>query len=435
MDENNKVGISYIIASKDKERFGAFIGATLKLSETDEIICEKGETMAKAYNAGISKSINKIKCFIHDDVEILDMERLRGDIIKNCRDDTGIVGIIGTINKDVFPWWDPKVDCCGNVLDERIGLINFDGGDCECALLDGLLLATAQNIEFDETYKGFHLYDMDICRQMIAKGLKNWCLGNGASLVKHHTNGPLDTKELGEDWESNLKTYKDKWAKKTRISGNERKTVKVAISIPNEGHTLPEAYDNRMLWAIHMGIIQEKSQREPVTKDGAIFEFHHFTAGRLLTPAAREALPDKALASGMDYILMIDDDMIIPLDMFERLYDHGVDVVAPLAFTRNAPHYAVIYEVEKGYDPVGKTDYFVNHYARNYPENELVRCDAVGFGAALIKVDILRRMKKPYFMSTCGTGEDILFCYNAQQQAGAKVYMDTSVKLGHLSDR
>lgn len=212
----------------------------------------------------------------------------------------------------------------------------------------------------------------------------------------------------------------------------ERKRVKIVVAIPNEGATHWMAYDNHSNLMLHLGILAERSRHEPVTKDGAIIEIFHFTAGRLLTPAAREALADNALKAGMDYMLMIDDDMICPMDLLERLYDHNVDIVAPLAFTRNAPHYAVIYACESGFDPVSKSDYFINHYARNYPENQLVRCDAVGFGAALIKVEVLNRMAKPWFMSTCGTGEDILFCYNAQQKAGAKVYMDTSVKLGHL---
>lgn len=215
-------------------------------------------------------------------------------------------------------------------------------------------------------------------------------------------------------------------------SVNGRKHVKVVIAVPNEGMTQYMAYDNRMLMMIHLGQLAERSKHEPVTKDGAVFEFYHFTAGRLLTPAARESLTDHALASGMDYMLQIDDDMTTPIDMFERLYENDVDVVAPLAFTRNPPHYAVIYECEDGIDPITRNKYFINHYARNYPENQLVRCDAVGFGAALIKMDVIRRMQKPYFMSTCGTGEDILFCYNAQQQAGAKIYMDTRVKLGHI---
>lgn len=212
---------------------------------------------------------------------------------------------------------------------------------------------------------------------------------------------------------------------------DERQKVKVVVAIPNEGMTVPPAYDNRMLLMLHLGILQERSLSKPVTPDGAIFEFFHFTVGRLLTPVARETLADHALNAGMDYMLFIDDDMITPMDMFEKLYNRHVDIVAPLAFTRNAPHYAVIYNCESGWDPVAKSDYMINHYVRNYPENELVRCDAVGFGAALIKMDVIRNMKPPYFMSTCGTGEDVLFCYNARK-TGAKVYMDTAVKLGHI---
>lgn len=211
----------------------------------------------------------------------------------------------------------------------------------------------------------------------------------------------------------------------------ERKTIKVVIAVPNIGVTHHIAYDNHSMWNTHLGVLAERSRNEPVTKDGAIIEIFHFTAGRLLTPAAREALADNALQAGMDYMLMLDDDMTVPMDLFEKLYDHNVDIVAPLAFTRNPPHYAVIYSCETGTDPVSRQEYFINHYARNYPENQLVRCDAVGFGAVLINMDVIRKMKKPYFMSTCGTGEDILFCYNAQK-VGAKVYMDTATKLGHI---
>lgn len=213
---------------------------------------------------------------------------------------------------------------------------------------------------------------------------------------------------------------------------NGKRKVRVAVSVPNEGHTHYMAYANHMELMLHLGVIQERSKHEAVTTDGAEIIFYHFTVGRILTPAAREALADAALKEGMDYIWMLDDDMIFPMDTFQRLYNHNVDIVAPLAFTRNAPHFAVIYNCEKGFDPVMKQNYFVNHYVRNYPENRLVRCDAVGFGSVLIKMDVLRKMKKPYFMSTCGSGEDVYFCYQAQQQTDAKVYMDTSVKLGHI---
>lgn len=219
-------------------------------------------------------------------------------------------------------------------------------------------------------------------------------------------------------------------------SQTENHPVRVVIGVPNEGMTQCEAYDNRMIWMHHLGILESESKRTPVEiipgrKDS--FEFFHFTAGRLITPMAREALVKNALQGGYDYILMVDDDMLCPIDMLEKLYRHDVDIVAPLAFTRNEPHLPVIYQCKKGWDPVTQKDYFMNFSVRRYPKNKLVRCDAVGFGAVLIKMSVFNGMSEPYFFSTCGTGEDVLFCYRAFEQTGAKTFVDTSVKLGHLA--
>ena len=49
-------------------------------------------------------------------------------------------------------------------------------------------------------------------------------------------------------------------------------------------------------------------------------------------------------------------------------------------------------------------------------------------------MSIIKKMKEPYFMSTTATGEDIFFCVNARKQAGARVFMDTRIKLGHIGD-
>lgn len=140
----------------------------------------------------------------------------------------------------------------------------------------------------------------------------------------------------------------------------------------------------------------------------------------------------------MDYIIMYDDDMILPIDMFEKMLEDveknpDIDILAPLAFMRNPPHFAVIYTSTEGYDKVRHQEYFKNDFVRNYPRNKLVECDAVGFGAVLIKLKILKDMKKPYFFSTTGTGEDIWFCYKAKK-TGARVFMDTRIKLGHLAN-
>lgn len=234
--------------------------------------------------------------------------------------------------------------------------------------------------------------------------------------------------------------------------------VRILVAIPNEGHAPVEAYANRLVNFMHLGKLEERSTFFDLIKkyapesltiieteywkdkkpdyqrflDGKVFEFYNFTAGRILTPLAREKCVENALKGNFDYIFFIDDDMICPDDLFERLYRHNVDLVAPLAFTRNPPHQPVCYSNDDYWDPVHQKQLFVNDTIQNYPKNQLFRCDAVGFGAALIKVEIIRKMQAPYFMSTTGTGEDILFCYKAQK-AGAKIYMDSSTKLGHLS--
>lgn len=210
---------------------------------------------------------------------------------------------------------------------------------------------------------------------------------------------------------------------------------KIAMSIPSEGHTLPEAYDNHLVLSFYLGKLQErwKNENRPIQ-----YEFYWHTTGRLLTALAREKLVQEALKGDMDYIFMYDDDMLLPIDGVERLIidmekKPEIDIVAPLAFMRNPPHYAVIYTTIEGYDQKSHQPYFTNNFVKRYPKDTLVECDAVGFGAVLIKMDMVKKMQPPYFFSTTGSGEDIYFCMKSRKEAGARIFMDTRVKLGHLS--
>lgn len=217
------------------------------------------------------------------------------------------------------------------------------------------------------------------------------------------------------------------------------KKIKVAIGIPNEGMTQSEAYGNRNLLMLHLGILAALSHHglkeyagvKYDIPEGVEYEFYYSSVGRVLTPLARERLAEFAVEGKADYIFFIDDDMICPMDLFEKLIRHNVDIVAPLAFARHKPHPPVLYRVDRGFDPMQQMEYYIPKQIWNYPKGKLVQCDAVGFGAALIKTSLLSRMGKPWFMSTTGHGEDILFCEKATA-VGAKVYMDTSVQLGHL---
>lgn len=242
------------------------------------------------------------------------------------------------------------------------------------------------------------------------------------------------------------------------------KVVKVLIAIPNMGYAHSEAYGNRLLNFMQMGnlqteqrtfhvmrkmleenhpdlakkvtdeFIKEHSQYMKYSQD-EVFQFFFVNIGRIFTPAAREEAAKWAIQDEMDYIFFIDDDMIAPDDLFLKLYRHRdvADIVCPLAFTRNFPHKPVLYACKEGWDPIFRKDYYANEVIMNYPKDSLVRVDACGFGAALIKTWIFKKLEAPWFMSSEGTGEDILFCYKSKK-VGAKVYMDTSIKLGHLGN-
>jgi hypothetical protein len=218
-----------------------------------------------------------------------------------------------------------------------------------------------------------------------------------------------------------------------------KRIIKVAISIPNEGHTLPEPYGNRNLMMLHLGMLQLASkcgikEYEGIPFDipeGVEYQFFYSNVGRILTPLARERLSEWGIRCGAEYLFMLDDDMMCPMNLFELLIKHDVDIVAPLAFMRLAPHNPVLYRIDNGYDPIQKLEYYIPKTVPNYPKNTLVECDGVGFGVALIKTKIFEHLAKPWFMSTTGHGEDLLFCRKAKE-AGFRVFMDTSVKLGHM---
>lgn len=207
--------------------------------------------------------------------------------------------------------------------------------------------------------------------------------------------------------------------------------MKVTVGICLKGHTPPESYHDRMIMHYRLGCLEAE---QFYTGANPRYVFNLCSVGEIFVSFAREQLAKAALDQGSDYLLMIDDDMLAPADLFLKLVKHNVDIVAPLAFTRNPPHKAVMYQALEGFDPSVNMPYFITDYVKNYPRNKLVECDAVGFGAVLIKTDVFRKMKAPWFMGVhgAGTGEDIYFCTMAKK-VGARVFMDTATKLGHLS--
>lgn len=208
------------------------------------------------------------------------------------------------------------------------------------------------------------------------------------------------------------------------------RVYKVLVGIPLKGHTPPKSYHDRMLFWRQLGY---QEAFDEFHKTNPRYQFALGVIGEILTPYARKVLAESALEGGMDYLFMVDDDMLAPPDLFYRLVKHDKDIIAPLAFTRNPNHKPVAYQVYEGFDPVTRQTFYSKRFIEEYPRDTLFECDAVGFGAVLIKTDVIRKVGSSAFMGMQECGEDITFCYNAKK-AGFRVWMDSSVKLGHLSD-
>lgn len=132
-----------------------------------------------------------------------------------------------------------------------------------------------------------------------------------------------------------------------------------------------------------------------------------------------------AIECGADAFLFIDDDMLPPEDILEKLLEAGKDIVAPLfhVWNGNAPP-CVFKNNEKGV-PVQWFD---------HPQNELFECDAVGSGIMLVQTSVLKKLSKPWFFyDKSELSMDVNFCQEAKK-AGVSIWCDSRIAVHQLGE-
>ena len=141
---------------------------------------------------------------------------------------------------------------------------------------------------------------------------------------------------------------------------------------------------------------------------------------------ARQQLAEKAIEEGCTHIFFIDDDMLHPPDIVQKLMEYNKDIVSGLYFTRGGHYHPLLMKRAKlemaKYEPMYE-----------YPKG-LVEVDATGGGCLLIKTDVFKKLKKPWFVKNHVYGEDTYFCELARR-AGFKIFVDTNLVCGHLGDK
>lgn len=139
----------------------------------------------------------------------------------------------------------------------------------------------------------------------------------------------------------------------------------------------------------------------------------------------RIALAEYAYKNKYSHMLFLDNDMVFPLDILERLLAHDVDVVTTNYVTKGIPaRFMALGEdgeqVVTGGDSTGLEEVML-----------------APTGTMLIRVDVFRKIEKPWFGTNRekGIGEDYWFCVRCRER-GIKVYVDHDLtkEVGHVGD-
>lgn len=164
---------------------------------------------------------------------------------------------------------------------------------------------------------------------------------------------------------------------------------------------------------------------------------------------ARNAIARKALEQDTDYVLMIDNDVVLPKDALVNLLDNAKAVTLGSYAHRGTNN---LYDgsscVCKLLDPRGVKYY---HYPAEseYKAEELIQMEAEGkykvqihgggMGCALIKTSVFRSLKYPWYdwvnyKDQGMLSEDLYFCERCKSR-DIKIYTDTRVRCGHMLRR
>lgn len=136
-------------------------------------------------------------------------------------------------------------------------------------------------------------------------------------------------------------------------------------------------------------------------------EFLFFTPHRMSVDNMRNASVKAALEYGCDYLLFIDDDVIVEPHTFKALYNRKLDVCMALTFIRGYPYDPMFFKWDEKQENLVRYVDYKNHVQ----EDGLVLCDAIGCSCVLIKTWIFKELKGPWFVTVPDRcTEDVYFC-------------------------
>lgn len=138
--------------------------------------------------------------------------------------------------------------------------------------------------------------------------------------------------------------------------------------------------------------------------------------------------------SKFKFLFTLEDDNIPPPDCLLRLYEsmRNFDIVGSLYWTKGEGGQPMIYG--------NPEEAPLNFIPQKVASGTVQRCNGVGMGATLFKMDLFKKIPAPWFETVQdwepnkggrGYTQDLAFCEKVCK-LGGRIGVDTTVKTGHL---
>ncbi len=296
------------------------------------------KSLSQTYNEILSEAKFNYVVFLHDDL-IIETKNLTPKILKifNKNPDYGIIGIAGTTDLIDGCWWTLKKSSTGIVNHQKDGKKweskfspEQNNEIKEVVVLDGLFIIVNKNkIKhiFDETFNGFHFYDLSFCFPNHLDGVK---IGVTTQVRVTH----LSVGETNNKWEESKKQFEEKYKDKlpTKLTNNKtidellqytKNSIGIGIvtynseeRIKQSANRIPKCYKNFVI------VNDGTPYNDSVYPENAHIIQHE---RNLSVGAAKNSAIKYLMDNGCEHIFILEDDLLIKDEnVFDEYIRHSI---------------------------------------------------------------------------------------------------------------
>lgn len=155
-------------------------------------------------------------------------------------------------------------------------------------------------------------------------------------------------------------------------------------------------------------------------RDREITDVLQFAMKRMTIDRMRNEAAKIAMAQGFDWLVFVDDDMILTPNTLRALVKTDYDILMAHTHIRSYPFQPMSF-LNKSTEEIPLNLFPFEDVLTSAGEDGISPCYAVGFACCAIRVELLKKMDPPYFVTGPANTEDIYFCVKAKQEIGEHV--------------